>query len=338
MLALVTGGAGFIGSHLAELLIERGWRVLAMDDLSTGVEANLGALSRAPEFDLVRGSVADEAAVTRAARHASCIFHLASVVGAALVVERPEQTIQTAVRGTGLVLQAAALRRTPTFVASTSEVYGRSPQQPLHEDQPLVIAPSSSLRSGYALGKAAAEVMVGSYCRDNRVPAVVGRLFNTIGPRQRSSYGMVVPSFAGRALAGQPLVIHGDGTQRRCFTYVGDAVRAVTALMDTPDTVGRIVNIGSTHETTVAELADLVLELTGSRSEVSFVPYESVHGPGTRDVGRRVPDTTRLHALTGLRCSTPLRDSVCRVIESLRAEPAPVLDTRKESGDSSLAL
>jgi UDP-glucose 4-epimerase len=171
-------------------------------------------------------------------------------------------------------------------------------------------------------------VMVGSYCRDRGLPAVVGRLFNTIGPRQRSSYGMVVPTFVRQALAGEPLTVHGDGTQRRCFTYVGDAVRAMAALMDTPDAVGRVVNIGGTQETTVAELAGLVIELTGSRSEVSFVPYESVHGPGTSDVGRRVPDTTRLHALTGLRCATPVKDSVCQVIEYMKAASISARDTR----------
>jgi len=326
MVALITGGAGFIGSHLAELLVERGWHVVVLDDLSTGAEQNLRSLVGVPGFDVVQGSVLDETTVTRAARHATRIFHLASLVGVSLVTERPGETIQTAIRGTHLVLRAASQRRTPTFVASTSEVYGRSPQQPLHEDQPLVIAAASSLRSGYALSKAATEVMAVSCCRDQGLPVVVGRLFNTIGPRQRSSYGMVVPTFVGSAFANEPLTVHGDGTQSRCFTYVGDAVRAIAALMETPEATGRVVNIGSSHESSVVDLARLIIELTGSRSEVSFVPYESVHGPGTSDVGRRVPDTTRLHALTGLRCATQLRESVAHVIEFMRASSMQVLD------------
>lgn len=306
---LVTGAAGFIGSHLVERLITDGHRVVGLDDLSTGRPDNLLAASEDSRFDLVQGSVLDRALMMSLTRGTTTVFHLASHVGAAYVERHPEDTLVNAVNGAQAVLSAVAERRIPLFFASSSEVYGNSAVLPLVETADLVVGPPATPRASYALAKGSVELLVAGYVHSGGM-AVIGRLFNTIGPRQSPAYGSVVPVFLDRALAGLPLVVEGDGEQTRCFTAVGDVVTAVCALMSGDAANGATVNIGSTEETTIAELARLVLALTGSPSPVRHTPYVAAHGPGTRDVRRRVPDTAQLRRLTGSGCETPLEHTL----------------------------
>jgi len=298
---LITGGAGFIGSHLAEALLERGERVAIIDDLSTGAIANVRHLREHPRFSYVLDTIANEKVLAELVDGSDTVVHLAAAVGVELIVRSPVHTIETNVQGTEVVLKWAAKKGKRVLVASTSEVYGKSTAIPFREDADLVLGPSYMGRWSYACSKLLDEFLTLAYHREKGLPATVLRFFNTVGPRQTGRYGMVVPRFVRAALRGAPLTVYGNGQQSRCFTYVGDAVRAVLALLDHDASIGQIYNIGNPEEVTIAELAQRVIRLTGSDSEIIYVPYEQAYEKGFEDMLRRVPSIEKLSALTGYR-------------------------------------
>lgn len=310
---LVTGGAGFIGSHLVEALIARGDDVIVIDDLSTGSEANL---SRGADF--IRGSVLDAGLVARCMAAVDGCFHLAASVGVRQIVDAPLRTLLNNTRGTDVVLAAAAAAGRRLVFASSSEVYGRSAELPLLESSDRVLGPPESSRWSYATAKSCGEASVYAYVAAG-ADMTCARLFNTVGPRQASTYGMVLPRFVGQALAGQELTVYGDGEQQRCFTHVKDSVQALLRLMDTGATRGRAFNVGADVPITVLELAERVIAATGSRSAVAFVPYERVYGSGFDEPAGRRPDTALIRAVTGWFPRRSLDDAIRDVITSLRA-------------------
>ncbi len=325
MRILVTGGAGFVGSHACESLVRRGDRVVAFDDLSTGRLENVEALRRERGFELVVGSVTDRARVAELVRSADLVLHLAAAVGVRLVVEEPLRTLETNVLGTEAVVRACSDRGVPLVLASSSEVYGKGTALPFREDGDLVLGPTSCARWAYACSKAQGEWLALAHHRDAGLPVVVTRFFNTVGPRQSGRYGMVLPTFASQALAGEPLTVHGDGAQTRCFCHVEDTVSALLLLADrvrAPHVNGRVFNVGSDHEVTIARLAALVRDAAGSRSPIVHVPYERAFGPGFEDLARRVPDLSRLERATGFRPSTPLETIVADVVAEQRRRRA----------------
>src|SRR5262245_33196916 len=277
MRVLITGGAGFIGSHLSDAYIERGDEVFILDDLSTGTIANIQHLRQHPRFHYTIDSVHKSHVVAELVDMCDVVFHLAAAVGVKLIVESPVRTIETNVHGTEVVLAQANKKKKRVLVASTSEVYGLSNQVPFREDGPLVMGPSNKGRWSYACSKALDEFLALAYWREKKLPTVVVRLFNTVGPRQTGQYGMVVPTFVKQALAGRPLTVYGDGTQSRCFTYVGDVVQALLGLMAEPAAVGQIFNIGSSEEVSIAELAEIIKVQTGSPSEIVLIPYAQAY-------------------------------------------------------------
>lgn len=299
MRALITGGAGFIGSHLAETLVLQGHKVVVLDDLSTGRLENIAHLSNAPGFRCVVDTVTNEAAVAPLVAEADAVFHLAAAVGVKLVVERPIHTIETNVNGTETVLKAAARFGKRVLIASTSEVYGKGHALPFREDADLVLGPPDKTRWGYATSKLIDEFLALGYAREHDLRVTVVRLFNTVGPRQSSRYGMVLPNFVRWALAGQPITIHGDGSQTRSFTWVGDVVWAMMALINEPRAAGQVFNIGNGEEVSIRDLALKVCQLTGSRSELVYVPYEEAFDHTFEDMPRRVPDINKLRRLVG---------------------------------------
>jgi len=321
MRVLITGGAGFIGSHLAERLVDEGHDVTALDDLSTGAAANVAHLENRSGFALVVGSVIDETVLEPLVTSADLIFHLAAAVGVRLIVERPVHTIETNVHGTETVLKHASRRRTPVFVASTSEVYGKSASVPFHESADLVLGPSDKHRWAYACSKLLDEFLALAYCRERDLPVVIVRLFNTVGPRQTGRYGMVLPTFVRQALNGDPITVFGDGTQRRSFTYVSDVVDALVALAAEPRAVGEVFNVGNTGEISIRDLAQRVREQAGSSSPVTLIPYDEAYEAGFEDMPRRVPDISKVGRLVGYAPKVPLDEIIGRVIESMR-EPA----------------
>jgi UDP-glucose 4-epimerase len=324
MRVLITGGAGFIGSHLADAYLARGDEVLALDDLSTGSAENVRHLKGCARFRLVVGSVRDADAVAELVAECDAVVHLAAAVGVRLVVEHPLGTIETNVRGTEVVLAAAAARGRKVLLASTSEVYGLSDRVPFREDDPLVIGPTTTARWGYACSKALDEFLALAYHRERGLPVVIARLFNTVGPRQTGRYGMVLPTFVRQALAGEPITVHGDGMQTRCFCDVSDVVAALVALLDHPGAVGEVFNVGSDYEIAIGELAETVKVLADSRSDLVLVPYSEAHGAGFEDVFRRAPDLGKLRRLIGHRPAVSLEQIVLRVLESQRrAAPKP---------------
>jgi UDP-glucose 4-epimerase len=296
---LVTGGAGFIGSHLVDRLLASGRRVVVLDDLSTGSTANLTDALTRPECELVVGSVLDEPVVNELVAAAAKVFHLAAAVGVRLIVEQPLNSFVTNVRGTEIVLDAVHRHGRRLVLASSSEVYGRNPHVPLGEDSDLVVGPVSATRWSYGVGKMADEILAYGYHRERGTATTTARLFNTVGPRQSGKYGMVLPRFVMRALSGQPLTVYGDGTQTRCFCHVEDVVEALVRLADDEATAGGTFNIGSPAETSILALARLVIARTGSTSRVNLVPYEAGWDASFEDVARRVPDTSRLRSAVG---------------------------------------
>jgi UDP-glucose 4-epimerase len=316
---LITGGAGFIGSHLAEALLERGDWVAIIDDLSTGSFENIAHFSDHPRFEFAIDSISNETVLDRLASKCDAIVHLAAVVGVKLVVESPVQTITTNVGGTEAVLRAARRYRAKTLLASTSEVYGKGVQVPFRESDDVLLGTTSRNRWAYAASKMVDEFLGLAYCRQYGLPVVPFRLFNTVGPRQTGSYGMVMPRFVGAALRGEPLQVYGDGTQTRCFCHVKDATRAIIALADEPAAVGRVFNIGSNEEISILALAQRVVELLESTSQITFVPYEQVYAKGFEDMARRVPDTQRIQEVVGWRPRHLLDDIILDVAQSLRA-------------------
>ncbi|MBI3456104.1 MAG: GDP-mannose 4,6-dehydratase [Candidatus Rokubacteria bacterium] len=318
MKALITGGAGFIGSHLAEALLAAGHEVAVLDDLSTGRLENLQAVQGHARFTLAVGSVKDEALVQKLVADADLVYHLAAAVGVRLILERPVETIATNIVGTEVVLRAAAHRMTRVVLASTSEVYGKNDRVPLAEDDDRILGPTTKSRWSYACSKAIDEFLGLAYHRERGLPVVILRLFNTVGPRQTGRYGMVVPRFVRQALDGRPITVYGDGRQSRCFTDVEDAVRATIALSLSPAAAGEVVNVGTSGEVTIGTLAERVKALAGSPSPVVSVPYDEAYQPGFEDLRRRVPDIRKAGRLVGYRPQVPLDETLRRVIAFLR--------------------
>ncbi|HEU4694766.1 MAG TPA: GDP-mannose 4,6-dehydratase [Vicinamibacterales bacterium] len=315
MRALITGGAGFIGSHLAEALLDRGDQVWVLDDLSTGKVENIAHLMAHPGFNFTIGSVTDEEKVAALVDQVDMVFHLAAAVGVRLVVSAPVHTIETNVHGTETVLRHAARHRKLVVVASTSEVYGKGVVLPFREDADLVLGPPTKPRWGYAASKLIDEFLALAYGKERQVPVIVVRFFNTVGPRQSDRYGMVIPSFVRLALAGQPLIVHGDGSQTRSFTWVGDVVGALLGLVAEPRSVGQVFNIGNGAEVSILELAERVIDLTDSSSSITFVPYHEAFGDSFEDMSRRVPDIGKIQRLIGYRPTVHLDEILERVIE-----------------------
>ncbi|MBN2586851.1 MAG: GDP-mannose 4,6-dehydratase [Candidatus Fermentibacteraceae bacterium] len=296
---LVTGGAGFIGSHLCELLLARGAGVLVLDDLSTGTLSNLDGCSGNSRFRFVVGSVLDEALTRGLVNQSRKVVHLAAAVGVENIIRQPVETIETNVKGTENVLMAARPGMTPVFIASTSEVYGKSESVPFREDGDIVLGATSRSRWSYACSKAVDEFLALAYWKDKGLPVVIGRLFNTVGPRQSGRYGMVLPRFIEQALAGRPLTVFGDGRQTRCFSLVYEIVDAIASLVDNPEAVGKVINIGSTQEISIRELAEKVRRISGSGSEITLIPYDEAYPDDFEDMRRRVPDVSLLSSLIG---------------------------------------
>lgn len=319
---LVTGGAGFVGSHLSEELLRRGHEVQVIDDLSTGTIRNIRHLQDNKRFRYVIDTMANKPLLAELVDDADAIFHLAAAVGVKLIVESPVRTIETNIKLTELLLETAHKKKRPVFIASTSECYGKSTDFPFREEGDLVLGPSSKGRWSYACSKLIDEFLAIAYHRERGLPTVVGRLFNTVGPRQTGLYGMVVPTFAKQALSGQPLTVFGDGRQSRCFTHVRDAVAALIGLMECPAAYGQVFNIGGTEEISMLDLARRVIELSGSSSPCEFVPYERAYEPGFEDMTRRVPDVSKIGALIGWKPSVPLSHILEDVLAYYRNESA----------------
>jgi UDP-glucose 4-epimerase len=296
---LITGGAGFIGSHLADAYLERGDEVYAIDDLSTGSIENIQHLKSHPRFHYTIDTVHNQPVVAELVDQCDVIFHLAAAVGVKLIVESPVRTIETNVRGTEVVLSLANKKKKKVLVASTSEVYGLSTEVPFREDGNLVMGATTKGRWSYACSKAIDEFLALAYWREKKLPTIVVRLFNTVGPRQTGQYGMVIPTFVKQALAGRPITVYGTGEQTRCFGYVGDIIGALIGLMDHPAAVGQVFNIGSNEEVSILQLAERVKELTQSSSEIVRVPYDEAYEEGFEDMPRRVPDITKINQLVG---------------------------------------
>lgn len=322
--ALVTGGAGFIGSHLSEALLAGGTEVYVLDDLSTGSLDKVAHLRERQDFHLVVESVLSPAVVNELVHKCDVVFHLAAVVGVRLIIEQPVRTLLTNVRGTDVVLEHAHRFGKRVLLASTSEVYGdhRVPE-PLPEDALRVYGPTTTRRWAYADSKAMDEMLALAYHQERGLDCVIVRLFNTVGPRQSSDYGMVVPSFVERALAGRPLEVHGDGTQTRCFCHVADSVDAMLKLMAAPATSGDIFNVGSPEPIRIVDLARRVVGLTQSRSEMVFVPHEEVYGQGIEDMYHRIPATGKIEAAVGWRATRDLDVILADVVEDVRTRIVP---------------
>jgi UDP-glucose 4-epimerase len=319
MRVLITGGAGFIGSHLADAYIARGDSVSILDDLSTGSINNIRHLKSNPNFHYTIDSVHKASVVAELVDECDVVYHLAAAVGVKLIVESPVRTIETNVHGTEVVLAQAAKKKKKVFVASTSEVYGLSTKVPFNEEDPLVMGATTKGRWSYACSKALDEFLAIAYWRERRLPVVVARFFNTVGPRQTGQYGMVVPTMVKQALAGKPITVYGDGTQTRCFGYVGDVVKTIIKMMEHPGAVGQVFNIGSNEEVSIAELAEVVKVQANSRSDIIYVPYDEAYEDGFEDMPRRVPDTTKVRELVGFRPTVNLEEIVRRVIAYYRS-------------------
>ncbi len=316
---LITGGAGFIGSHLAERLLAEGYSVVAIDDLSTGSEENFSAVRTHPRLRFIRSRVSECAELPALAQSASAIYHLAATVGVDLVIQQPIATLRNNLAETEALLEAASPARVPVLIASTSEVYGKSNQPGFAETDDLLIGPSNLGRWRYACSKLADEFLAFAYWEEQKLPITITRLFNTVGPRQTGRYGMVVPRFIEAALRGQPLQVYGPGTQTRCFGYVADTVEALMRLRTCPQARGEIFNIGSNEEVSIRQLAERVRQLLGSNSPIVSVPYEKAYAPGFEDMARRKPVIDKLERFTGFRPQTPLDEIIVKTAASIRA-------------------
>ena len=320
MRVLITGGAGFIGSHLADLLLSQQDEVWAMDNLSTGAIGNIEHLKNHPRYHYQIESIMNVPAIAELVDRVDVIIHLAAAVGVRLIVESPVRTIETKIRGTEIVLEQAAKKKKLVLIASTSEVYGKSTKMPFCEDDDLVIGAPVKGRWSYACSKAIDEFLALAYWKEHRVPIIITRFFNTVGPRQTGRYGMVLPNFVRQALAGEPLTIYGDGQQSRCFGYVGDVVEALAKLIRTEAAIGQIFNVGNDEEVTIEALARRVIQITGSKSEIVFVPYDQAYEAGFEDMQRRVPSLEKIGRLIGYRPKTSLNEIIQKVVEYQRAQ------------------
>ena len=320
MRALITGGAGFVGSHLADLLLAQGHEVWVLDNLSTGSIDNISHLKDHPRFHYTIDTVMNEPLLAEMLDRSDVVFHLAAAVGVKKIVEEPVATIETNVHGTEVVLKHASKKRKLVVVASPSEVYGKSLQVPFSETADLVLGPSDKHRWAYACSKLIDEFHALAYYKEKKLPVIVVRLFNTVGPRQTGQYGMVIPNFVKQALSGRPITVFGDGTQSRSFTYVGDVVRALLALVEHPGAVGQVFNIGNGEEISIRGLAEKIKAMTGSASEIVTIPYDQAYEAGFEDMPRRVPDITKINALVGYRPTVDLDEILVKVIEFFRTQ------------------
>jgi UDP-glucose 4-epimerase len=318
VIALITGGAGFIGSHLAERLLAGGHEVMVLDNLSTGSIDNIAHLKTNPGFSYVIDSVMNEPLLAEMIDRSDVVFHLAAAVGVKLIVEQPVHTLETNVHGTEVVLKHANKKKKLVVIASTSEVYGKSVDVPFRETADLVLGPTAKHRWAYACSKLIDEFLALAYWKERKLPVVIVRLFNTVGPRQTGQYGMVLPTFVRQALASQPITVFGDGTQSRSFTYVGDVVDALVRLTGEPKAVGDVFNIGSTSEVTMQDLAERVKKMTKSVSPIVNVPYDVAYEAGFEDMPRRVPDITKIQSLVGFAPKMELEDIIRSVVEHVR--------------------
>jgi UDP-glucose 4-epimerase len=315
MRALITGGAGFVGSHLSEALLDAGHEVFALDNLSTGSIDNIEHLKANPRFHYTIDSVTNEPVLAELLDRCDVVFHLAAAVGVRKIVEEPVATIETNVHGTEVVLKHANKKKKLVVIASTSEVYGKSIEVPFREDADLVLGPTPKHRWAYACSKAIDEFLALAYWKEKKLPVIIIRLFNTVGPRQSGQYGMVIPNFVRQALANQPITVFGDGTQSRSFTYVGDVVKGLLALVQHPNAVGEVFNIGNGQEISMRALAEKIKVMTGSASDIVLIPYDQAYEAGFEDMPRRVPDLTKIKALVGYEPRVHLEEILGRVID-----------------------
>ena len=327
MRVLITGGAGFIGSHLADAYLKCGNEVFIIDDLSTGSIENIRHLKEHPRFQYTIENVHNQPVTAELIDQCDAIFHLAAAVGVKLIVESPVRTIETNVHGTEVVLSLANKKKKKVLIASTSEVYGLSNEVPFREDGNLVMGATTKGRWSYACSKAIDEFLALAYWREKKLPTVVVRLFNTVGPRQTGQYGMVIPTFVKQALAGRPITVYGDGKQSRCFCYVGDVVGALMRLMDEPKAIGEVFNVGSNQEITILNLARKVKELTKSDSEITFTPYDEAYEEGFEDMPRRIPDISKANKLVGFKPQVTLDGILKSVIEYQTGQQSPAKST-----------
>jgi UDP-glucose 4-epimerase len=319
---LVTGGAGFIGSHLVDALLARGDRVLVLDNLSTGRIANLDQASAHPDLHFVQGSVLDELVVDELVHRCDTVVHLAAAVGVKLIVEQPLKSLTTNIRGSEIVIEAAHRYRRKILIASTSEVYGKNSRGPLSEDADRILGSPAVVRWAYSTAKAVDEILANAYHRERSLPSMVVRLFNVVGPRQSPAYGMVIPRLVRQAVRAQPLTVYGDGSQTRCFAHVTDVVGALISLLDCEAAIGETVNVGSPAEISILDLAWRIVKQTQSTSEVRLVPYEAAYGLGFEDMTRRVPDITKLNRMIGWMPTRTLDDILRETVAEARAEEA----------------
>jgi UDP-glucose 4-epimerase len=319
---LVTGGAGFIGSHLVEALLQQGHQVVAFDNLSTGRLRNLDHLLDNANLRFVQGSVLDELAVDELTHACDSVIHLAAAVGVKLIVNEPLRSFTTNIRGSETVIESAFRHRRPILLASTSEIYGKNSEVPLRETDDRILGPTTTARWSYSTSKAVDEILAYAYHRERGLPTTVVRLFNTVGPRQSPAYGMVIPRLARQAVAGEPLTVYGDGTQSRCFCHVSDVVAALLGLLDNPDAVGEVFNVGSTEEVTILELARRMVERSGSSSPIRLIPYDHAYPFGFEDMQRRVPSIDRIRYLTGWHPTRSLDDILTETIAEAAAKRA----------------
>ena len=318
MVALITGGAGFIGSHLSDALLDGGHQVLVLDNLSTGSMDNIAHLKGRAGFEYFIDTFDNEPLLAELIDRSDVVFHLAAAVGVKLIVEQPVYTIETNLHGTEVVLKHANKKKKLVVIASTSEVYGKSEAVPFREDSDLVMGPTPKHRWAYACSKAIDEFLALAYWKERKLPVIIVRFFNTVGPRQTGTYGMVIPNFVRQALAGEPITVFGDGLQTRSFSHVHDVVGAVLKLVVEPKAIGQVVNIGNTQEITIRALADRVRELSGSSSPIKLIPYDEAYESGFEDMPRRVPDLTKIEGLIGYRPRYSLDDILAQVIEYFR--------------------
>jgi nucleoside-diphosphate-sugar epimerase len=318
--ALVTGGAGFIGSHLSDALLAQGHEVLILDNLSTGSFDNIAHLKGRPGFEYFIDTVDNESLLAELIDRSDVVFHFAAAVGVKLIVEQPVYTIETNVHGTEVVLKHANKKKKLVVLASTSEVYGKSDDVPFREDSDLVLGPTPKHRWAYACSKAIDEFLALAYWKERKLPVIIVRFFNTVGPRQTGQYGMVIPNFVRQALAGEPITVFGDGKQSRAFTHVTDVVVALLKLVGEPKAIGQVINIGNMQEVTMNHLAERVRDLSGSKSIIKHIPYDEAYESGFEDMPRRVPDLTRIKGLIGYQPIHNLDDILVQVIDYFRGK------------------
>jgi UDP-glucose 4-epimerase len=318
MKALITGGAGFIGSHLADRLIADGHQVILLDDLSTGSHANIEHLIGRPDVEFVLGSILNADLLDDCVARVDTVFHLAAAVGVHLIVEKPLESLATNIRGSELVFEKVHKHGARILVTSTSEIYGKNTSDRLGEEDDRILGSPLKSRWSYSEAKAIEEILAYTYWRQKGIQSVIVRLFNTVGPRQTGHYGMVIPRFVNQALRGEPLTVFGDGSQQRCFCYVGDVVDALVQLIEHPDAYGQAINLGGNEEVSILELAERVIAITGSESTIRKVPYDEAYESGFEDMQRRVPDTTRAHGLVGFEPTASLDEIIAMVVEDQR--------------------